>query len=215
MNLDLIERIDIQGNMSNIGGNILTDTRPFKYLLKESVEKPDTVIVEGLMQVAGDLNGNGRIYPKEILEREVKKLKDTFIKNGNAFGELDHPESPIVSLKNVSHIIKDLWWEGNNLMGRVEVLNTPFGNIVKEILKAGYNIGISSRGQGSVRELNDGTGRVVVNDDFDLVTWDFVSNPSVSNAFMKPIGNLNESITDTSGKYIKLNTILNNILRND
>lgn len=199
--------------MSNTG-NIIVDTRPFNYLLKESVEKPGTVIVEGLMQVAGDTNGNGRVYPRDILERAVEKLQNTFIRNGNAFGELDHPESPIVSLQNVSHIIKDLWWEGNNLMGRVEILNTPFGNIVKEILKAGYNIGISSRGQGTVRELNDGTGRVVVNDDFELITWDFVSNPSVANAFMKPVGNLNES-ANGSGKYVKLNTILNNILRND
>ena len=192
--------------------NVLVDTRPFRPLLTESKDQPGVVIVEGLMQVAGDLNGNGRIYPREILDREVRKLKETFIKNGNAFGELDQPDSPVVSLQNVSHIIKDLWWEGDNLMGRVEVLNTPFGNIVKEILKAGYNIGISSRGQGTVRELDN--GKVVVNDDFDLITWDFVSNPSVSNAFMKPTGTLSEG-NNLSGKYIKLNNILNNILRND
>ena len=156
---------------------VLVDTRPFQYLLRESKERSGVVEVEGLMQVAGDLNGNGRIYPKDILEREVAKFKETFIKGGNAFGELDHPESPIVSLKNVSHIIKDLWWEGDNLMGRIEILNTPFGNIVKEILKAGYRVGISSRGTGSVTDL--GNGKVKVNDDFDLVTWDFVSNPSV------------------------------------
>lgn len=194
-------------------GNLLIEVRPFSGLLKESREKPGVVEVEGLMQVAGDLNGNGRIYPKDILVREVEKLKDTFIRNGNAYGELDHPESPIVSLKNVSHIIKDLWWEGDKLMGRVEILNTPSGNIVKEILKAGYTIGISSRGTGSVRELNDGTGRVVVNDDFDLVTWDFVSNPSVSGAFMKPVSALSESNTPDN-RFVRLNTILNNILRN-
>lgn len=191
---------------------VLVDIQPFKYLLKESREKPGALIVEGLMQVAGNLNGNGRIYPKDILEREVEKFKNTFIKNGNSYGELDHPESPIVSLKNASHIIKDLWWEGNNLMGRVEILNTPFGNIVKEILKAGYTIGISSRGEGSVTELNDGTGRVRVNDDFDLITWDFVSNPSVSGAFMRPASPLNEGVS-TGAKYVKLNTILNDILR--
>ena len=191
--------------------DVLVDTRPFKPLLKESRDNPGAIVVEGLMQVAGDLNGNGRIYPREILDREVKKLKETFIKNGNAFGELDHPDSPIVSLQNVSHVIKDLWWEGDNLMGRVEILNTPFGNIVKEILKAGYNIGISSRGQGTVREISG--GKVVVNDDFDLITWDFVSNPSVSNAFMKPVGTLSES-NNCSGKYTKLNDILTNILRN-
>ena len=191
--------------------NVLVDTRQFKYLLKESRERPGVVEVEGLMQVAGDLNGNGRVYPREILEREVDKFKKTFIAGGNAYGELDHPESPIVSLKNVSHIIKDLWWEGDNLMGRVEILNTPFGNIVKEILKAGYSIGISSRGTGSVTELGD--GRVRVNDDFDLVTWDFVSNPSVFGAFMKPVGTLNESKAMVN-KYTKINSILNDILRN-
>ena len=194
--------------------NVLTDTIVFsKHLLKESREKPGVVEVEGLMQVAGDLNGNGRVYPRQILEREVQKFKQTFIKNGNAYGELDHPESPIVSLKNASHIIKDLWWEGNNLMGRVELLDTPFGNIVKNILKAGHTIGISSRGTGSVREMNDGSGRVVVNDDFDLVTWDFVSNPSVTGAFMRPVGALNESNNGTANKYMKLNIILNDILR--
>ena len=192
---------------------MLVDIQPFKCLLKESREKPGVILVEGLMQVAGDLNGNGRIYPKPLLEREVEKYKDTFIKAGNSYGELDHPDSPIVSMKNVSHIIKDLWWEGNNLMGRVELLNTPFGNIVKEILKAGYSIGISSRGEGSVTELNDGTGRVQVNDDFDLITWDFVSNPSVSGAFMRPTTTLNEG-KEHVAKYAKLNTILNNILRN-
>ena len=194
--------------------NVLTDTIVFsKHLLKESREKPGVVEVEGLMQVAGDLNGNGRVYPRQILEREVQKFKQTFIQNGHAYGELDHPESPIVSLKNASHIIKDLWWEGNNLMGRVELLDTPFGNIVKNILKAGHTIGISSRGTGSVREMNDGSGRVVVNDDFDLVTWDFVSNPSVTGAFMRPVGALNESNNGTANKYMKLNIILNDILR--
>ena len=164
------------------------------------------------MQVAGGTNGNGRIYPRQILEREVNKLKETSIAQGNAFGELDHPDSPLVQLKNASHIIKDLWWEGNNLMGRVEILNTPFGNIVSEILKAGYAVGISSRGTGSVTETED--GQVIVNDDFDLVTWDFVSNPSVQGAFMKPTRNLSEGMVVKQRDYSKVNSILNDILRN-
>lgn len=193
--------------------NVIVDTRPFKFrrILTEAQNPEGKFIVEGLMQVAGDQNGNGRIYSREILEREAKKFKDTFIKQGNPFGELDHPESPIVSVKNVSHAITDLWWEGNNLMGRVEVLNTPFGNIVKEILKAGYVIGISSRGTGSVSELPD--GRTIVNDDFSLVTWDFVSNPSVQGAFHKQV-NLNEGLQpNTVNKFATLNSILNDILR--
>lgn len=191
---------------------LLVDTKPFNYILKESRERPGKLIVEGLMQVAGGTNGNGRIYPRQILEREVNKLKETSIAQGNAFGELDHPDSPLVQLKNASHIIKDLWWEGNNLMGRVEILNTPFGNIVSEILKAGYAVGISSRGTGSVTETED--GQVIVNDDFDLVTWDFVSNPSVQGAFMKPTRNLSEGMVVKQRDYSKVNSILNDILRN-
>ena len=191
---------------------LLVDTKPFNYILKESRERPGKLIVEGLMQVAGGTNGNGRIYPRQILEREVNKLKETSIAQGNAFGELDHPDSPLVQLKNASHIIKDLWWEGNNLMGRVEILNTPFGNIVSEILKAGYAVGISSRGTGSVTETDD--GQVIVNDDFDLVTWDFVSNPSVQGAFMKPTRNLSEGMVVKQRDYSKVNSILNDILRN-
>lgn len=191
---------------------LLSDTKPFKYLIKESVEKQGKLVIEGLMQVAGDTNGNGRIYPRQILEREVNKLKKTTIAQGNAFGELDHPDSPVVSLKNASHVITDLWWEGNNLMGRVEILNTPFGNIAAEIIKAGYTIGISSRGTGSVTETED--GQVIVNDDFDLVTWDLVSNPSVQKAFMKPVGNLNEGLlVKQSSHYARLNSILDDILR--
>ena len=191
---------------------LLVDTKPFNYILKESRERPGKLIVEGLMQVAGGTNGNGRIYPRQILEREVNKLKETSIAQGNGFGELDHPDSPLVQLKNASHIIKDLWWEGNNLMGRVEILNTPFGNIVSEILKAGYAVGISSRGTGSVTETED--GQVIVNDDFDLVTWDFVSNPSVQGAFMKPTRNLSEGMVVKQRDYSKVNSILNDILRN-
>lgn len=192
--------------------NILVDTRPFRYrkILTEAQSPDGKFIVEGLMQVAGDSNGNGRIYSREILEREATKFKNTFIKQGNPFGELDHPDSPIVSVKYVSHAITDLWWEGNNLMGRVEVLNTPTGNIVKEILKAGYVIGISSRGTGSVTDLPD--GRSIVNDDFDLVTWDFVSNPSVQGAFHKQV-NLNEGLQKNFNKFLKINEIMNDILR--
>jgi len=193
--------------------NVLVDTRPFKFrkILTEAQNPEGKFIVEGLMQVADDTNGNGRIYSKQILVREAQKFKDTYIKQGNPFGELDHPESPIVSVKNVSHAITDLWWEGNNLMGRVEVLNTPFGNIVKEILKAGYVIGISSRGTGSISELPN--GKVIVNDDFDLITWDFVSNPSVPGAFHKQV-TLNEGLQKTRKDFSKVNEILNDILRN-
>ena len=188
---------------------LLVDVTPFKALLRESKEKPGVFEVEGVLQRAKAKNQNGRTYSKEILMRESKRYIDEFVKNGNAFGELDHPESPVVSLKNASHIVKDLWWKGDDLMGRVELLNTPAGNIVKEICKAGHTIGISSRGTGSVQQTNEGT--LEVQDDFELVCWDFVSNPSTHGAFMNPIS-LSEGKIKVS-KYTNLDSIINDILR--
>ena len=188
---------------------LLVDVTPFKSILRESKEKPGVYEVEGVMQRAKAKNQNGRTYSKAILERECSKYITEFVKNGNAFGELDHPESPIVSLKNASHIVKDLWWKGNDLMGRVELLNTPSGNIVKEIIKAGHTIGISSRGTGSVQQTNEGA--LEVQDDFELVCWDFVSNPSTHGAFMNPIA-LSEGKIKVS-KFQNLDSIINDILR--
>ena len=188
---------------------LLINVTPFKGVLTESKLKPGVFEVVGIMQRAGAKNQNGRIYEREILEREVKNYIDNFVKVGNAYGELDHPESPIVSLKNASHVVKELWWEGEDLMGKVELLNTPSGNIVKEILRGGHTIGISSRGTGSVQQTNEGT--LMVQNDFELVCWDFVSNPSTQGAFMNPIS-LNEQ-KQLAGKYDKLDSIINNILR--
>lgn len=188
---------------------LLVDITPFRPIIKESKSKPGVFEVEGVMQRASAENQNGRVYAKHILDREVDKYMDDFVKNGNAFGELDHPESPVVSLKNASHVVKDLWWKGNDLMGRVELLNTPAGNIVKEIIIAGHTIGISSRGTGSVQQTNE--GYLEVQDDFELVCWDFVSNPSTHGAFMNPIS-LNES-KEVCTKYCKLDSIINDILR--
>ena len=191
--------------------NVLVNVTPFKSILKESKERPGVFEVEGVMQRAGAKNQNGRIYDKPILIREVKKYMEEFVKNGNAYGELDHPESAVVSLKNASHIVKELYWDGDDLMGRVELLNTPAGNIVKEIIKAGHTIGISSRGTGSVQQTNE--GHLQVQDDFDLVCWDFVSNPSTHGAFMNPISlNEQKGIVD---KYAKVNSIINDILRTE
>ena len=188
---------------------LLVDVTPFKPVLRESKEKPGVFEVEGVMQRAKAQNQNGRVYSKAILERETKKYVDEFVERGNAFGELDHPESPVVSLKNASHIVKELWWKGNDLMGRVELLNTPAGNIVKEIIKAGHTIGISSRGTGSVQQTNE--GQLEVQPDFELVCWDFVSNPSTHGAFMNPVS-LNEGKVKVS-KYTNLDSIINDILR--
>lgn len=189
--------------------SLLVDVTPFKPLIKESKTKPGVFEVEGVLQRAVAKNQNGRTYSKEILMRESKRYTEEFIKVGNAFGELDHPESPVVSLKNASHVVKELWWDGDDLMGRIELLNTPAGNIVKEICKAGHTIGISSRGTGSVQQTNEGT--LEVQDDFELVCWDFVSNPSTHGAFMNPVS-LNEGKVKVS-KYSNLDLIINDILR--
>ena len=189
--------------------NLLVNVTPFKGLLTESKVRPGVYEVVGIMQRAGAKNQNGRIYKREILEEEVRNYVENFVKIGNAYGELDHPESAIVSLKNASHVVKELWWEGDDLMGKVELLNTPSGNIVKEILKGGHTMGISSRGTGSVTQTNEGT--LMVQPDFELVCWDFVSNPSTQGAFMNPIS-LNE-VKQSVGKYDRLDSIINNILR--
>ena len=188
---------------------LLVDVTPFRPTLRESKSRPGVFEVEGVMQRASSENQNGRIYRKEILQREAKKYMDEFVKRGNAFGELDHPESPVVSLKNASHIVKDLYWKGDDLMGKVELLNTPAGNIVKEIIKAGHTIGISSRGTGSVQQTNE--GHMEVQPDFELVCWDFVSNPSTHGAFMNPVALQEGKIKVT--KYTNLGNIINDILR--
>jgi len=189
--------------------NVLVNVTPFKSILRESKERPGVFEVEGVMQRAGAKNQNGRIYEKELLEREVEKYMDEFVNNGNAFGELDHPESAVVSLKNASHVVKNLHWDGDDLIGKVELLNTPAGNIVKEIIKAGHTIGISSRGTGSVQQTNE--GYLEVQSDFELVCWDFVSNPSTHGAFMNPVA-LNEGKAEID-KFTKVNNLINDILR--
>jgi len=187
---------------------LLTEITPFKPTIVESRENTGVFEVVGVLQRAEAKNQNGRIYTKQILEREADKYKGQFVEVGNAYGELDHPESPVVSLKNASHVVKDLWWKGNDLLGRIQLLNTPSGNIVKEIIKAGHTIGISSRGTGSVQQTSEGT--LMVQDDFELVCWDFVSNPSTHGAFMNPTS-MNESVA-YQDKYSKLNELIREII---
>jgi hypothetical protein len=167
------------------------------------------VIVSGVLQRADAKNQNGRVYPREILVREVKKYSQIQIAENRALGELDHPESSVVNLQNVSHNVRKVWWKENDVMGEVEVLATPSGNILKELLKAGIKLGISSRGLGSVKQVNEDT--VAVQNDFELVCWDFVSNPSTHGAFMNP--SLKESITHQNVvDYSNVNNIINDML---
>ena len=178
-------------------------------IMESEQQNGGRVIVTGVLQRAGAKNQNGRVYPKEILMREVKQYSEVQIAENRALGELDHPESSVVNLQNVSHNIKKVWWKGDDVMGTVEVLSTPAGNILKELLKAGVKLGISSRGLGSVKQLSE-DGTMEVQSDFELVCWDFVSNPSTHGAFMRPI---NESVNDIYiNKYDKVNNIINEML---
>jgi len=166
--------------------NLLIETRLFEGKVQE--DEGGRSIVKGILQRAGAENQNGRVYPREILEREAKKY-EVLIKERRALGELDHPDSSVINLKNVSHNVREIHWDGDDLVGTVEILPTPSGNILKELLRAGILLGISSRGMGSV--TNIGEGKVKVGEDFELIGWDFVSNPSTHGAFMTP---MNESV---------------------
>lgn len=178
-------------------------------VLSESLKNGGELFVEGIVQRANAKNQNGRVYPKEILERESQKYIEGPIKENRSWGELDHPESSIINLKNASHKVTKLWWDGDDLYGRIKILSTPSGNILKELFKEG-NVGISSRGMGSVSNLGEGT--VEVQDDFDLLCWDFVSTPSTYGSYMTPINeNLDPNIK-TPDKYYKLNQLITEIL---
>jgi hypothetical protein len=172
------------------------------------------LIVSGVLQRADAKNQNGRIYPREILAREAKKYSTVQIKERRALGELDHPDSSVVNLNNVSHNIREMNWEGDDLIGTVEVLSTPAGNILKELFKSGIKLGISSRGLGSVEPVNEGPegdDTVAVQNDFELIAFDFVSNPSTHGAFMYP---MNESSGGKNElpKYYKVTKIINDII---
>jgi len=184
-----------------------------KMILESEEQNDGRIIVQGVLQRSGAKNQNGRVYPKDILAREVANYKKIQVAERRALGELDHPESSVVNLQNVSHNVQDVWWKGDDVIGKVEILGTPAGNILKELLKAGIKLGISSRGLGSVKSIGENT--VAVEDDFELICWDFVSNPSTHGAFMSPV---NESISnkpsewDVCNEYCKTTSIIRDIL---
>jgi len=198
---------------------LIVDYLPFEIQaeqISESMKENDgKLVVKGVLQRADTKNQNGRVYPKEILMREAKKYFQNFIGQKRAMGELDHPESSVVNLSNVSHNITEMNWNGDDLIGTVEVLGTPAGNILKELFKSGIKLGISSRGMGSVESVNE-SGTQEVQDDFELIAFDFVSNPSTHGAFMYPTGGMNESVENSAvrdTKYGKVEAIINDILR--
>ncbi len=198
---------------------LLVDYLPFEVepdQINESMkENNGKLIVRGVLQRAESKNQNGRVYPKDILVREAKKYTDEFINERRAMGELDHPESSVVNLQNVSHNVRKMHFEGDNLMGEVEVLGTPSGNILKELFKSGIKLGISSRGMGSVETVNEnGKEAQEVQPDFELIAFDFVSNPSTHGAFMYPVNeSVDKSQDRTCDKYCKVESIINDIMR--
>ena len=194
---------------------LLTEYRPFhvdKQLVEASINENKPLIVKGVIQRAEAKNQNGRIYPAGILEREIEKYVDGPVRERRALGELDHPESSVINLQNVSHNVTRIKMNGDDVYGEVEILSTPAGNILKELFRNGITVGISSRGMGSVQESGNGT--VEVQDDFELLCFDFVSTPSTHGAYMTPAG---RAITELQEGKTKLPeykyTNVNNIIR--
>ena len=190
--------------------HLLFEVSP-QQITESLAENNGKLIVRGVLQRAEAKNQNERVYPKEVLMREAKKY-NTLIKERRALGELDHPESSVVNLNNVSHNVLEMSWNGNDLVGKVEVLPTPSGNILKSLFQSGIKLGISSRGMGSVKEVMREAGNTLeVQPDFELVAFDFVSNPSTHGAFLSPV---NESVNKViSKKYEKVENIISKIIR--
>lgn len=191
--------------------SLLIDVLPFKPILKESKDRPGYLEATGPFQRANAKNHNGRVYSKDLLIREFKRYEEEFINNNNAFGELDHPDDAVVNLRNVSHVVKKIWWDGDTVMGTLQLLDTPSGNIARSIMEAGYTIGISSRGTGSVQQTSEGLAKV--QNDFNIICLDLVSNPSTHGAFLTPRG-LNEAKQTSleSINYPKVTSLIREIL---
>ena len=176
--------------------------------LVEGKSSTGNPVVQGVLATAEIKNGNGRYYSKELWDREIDKYMESVNAN-RALGELDHPDSSIINLKNVSHNIKKIFWEQDNVMGVIEILPTPSGNILKALFENGIPVGVSSRGMGSLKQMGE---LMEVQDDFELLCWDFVSTPSNPGSYMKELGVMNESKNNQHNKYIKTNSIITEIL---
>ena len=188
---------------------VLIETRAFHaspIQLTEMRAPSGNPMVEGILATAEVKNGNGRYYAKDLWEREIDKYKDV-IKENRATGELDHPESSVINLKNVSHIVRDLWWDGDQVIGKVEILPTVSGNILKALIENNVQVGVSSRGMGSLKQVGE---MLEVQDDFELLCWDFVSTPSNPGSYMHVI---REGLDfSNQNKYAKVNSIVTEIL---
>jgi hypothetical protein len=188
---------------------VLVETQPFQVKPIQLTEGLRSLagnpIVEGILATSGIKNGNGRYYAKDLWQREIDKYEEV-VKQNRATGELDHPDSSIINLKNVSHIIRDMWWDGDDVVGKIEILPTVSGNILKALIDNGVQVGVSSRGMGSLKQV----GEVLeVQDDFELLCWDFVSTPSNPGSYMHLV---KEGKEYQANSYGKVNSILTDIL---
>ena len=187
---------------------VLIETQLFKTTpvsLTEGKSERGLPLVEGILATAEVKNGNGRYYSRDLWNREIDKYME-LVRDNRATGELDHPESQVINLKNVSHNIKDMYWDGDNVMGKIEILPTPSGNILKALIDSGITVGVSSRGMGSLEESG---GVMEVQDDFELLCWDFVSTPSNPGSYMQTI---KEGKENNINPYTKANSIVTEIL---
>jgi hypothetical protein len=164
------------------------------------------MILSGIMQMAETVNGNGRMYPSSVLMKEVKNYQK-LVQERRALGELDHPDDSVINLKNASHIVTSCWMEEKKVMGKIKVLETPSGKILRSLVEGGCAIGISSRGMGSVTESN---GQTIVEDDFQLICFDVVSEPSTPGAFM--MKEAKEYKNEVFTKSDRINRLLNEVL---
>ena len=192
---------------------LITEWVNFEYdtkLIKEQVEAGQPLMMKGILQKAETLNQNGRVYPRAILEREIRNYQK-FIKENRALGELDHPDSSVVELKNASHTIREAYMENDIVYGTVEILNTPSGKILQSLVESGITLGISSRGVGSTTSKGD---MQIVQDDFQLICWDFVSEPSTPGAFMMKEGKevSPQFINNVFNKTDRIDRIFNDIM---
>jgi len=179
--------------------------------IKEAKEENSgKVVMKGILQKSDTLNQNGRIYPRNVLEREVRNYQKFIVEN-RALGELDHPDSSVVNLKNVSHIVREAYLDGDVVYGSVEILDTPSGKILQSLVESGVKLGISSRGVGTTKKQGD---YQIVQDDFQLICWDFVSEPSTPGAFMMAEGRqINpDELQRVFTKSDRIDRILNDIL---
>ena len=191
---------------------VLIETQTFQPFKSQIVEgktsSKGNPLVEGILATVEIENGNGRFYPKDIWEREINNYQ-TLIDENRSTGELDHPDDQIINLKNVSHIIRKTWWDNKNIMGLIEILPTPSGNILKTLIENNVLVGVSSRGLGTLQQVGE---RMEVQDDFELQCWDFVSTPSNPYSWMNLREGLNESIKIPVNPYLSLNTTISEIL---